>query len=266
MWLSAVSALLLLQPASASKLELTNIRATYGALGAVRPGFAILPGELLYIAFDIVGLQADMQGRLRYGTALEVEESKGKIIFRDDFSETPTILVNLLGGSRVPHSVVINTGLDQSPGTYRAKVTVRDHQAKKDLSFTKEFTVNPPEFGIVRVQLFFDPLSQVPAPPVGAVGQKFYFNFVPVHYKRDMKQEGAIAVELNVLDEKGNPTPVQPLSGVHSRLPPEINYLQLRFDVPLQRPGQFKLVLKATDQVAKKTVSLTIPIQVLEVK
>jgi len=266
MWLFAPLVFVLLQPAAGGKLELTNVRATYGALGGNRPDFTMLPGDLLHMAFDIVGLQPDAQGRLRYGTSLEVEDAKGKTIFKDDFGEVPAVIVNLLGGNRVPHSVMINTGLDQTPGVYRAKVTVREYPSKKEAMFSKEFTVNQPDFGIVRVQLFYDLLSQVAAPPVGVVGQKLFLNFVPVHFKYDTKQEGAVNVELNVLDDRGNATPVRPLSGQYSKIPSDATWLQLRFEIPLQRSGQFKLALKATDQVSKKTATLTIPLQVVEAR
>ena len=265
MWPVAALALALVPPLQTGKLELTNVRATYGLMGVSRPDFTILPGDMLYIAFDINGLQTDQDGRLRFGTALEVEDSKGKSIFKEDLGAMPPI-VALLGGPRVPHTVMISTGLEQAPGVYRAKITVHDYQSKKDATITKDFTLSQPEFGIVRVQLCFDRLSQVPAPPAAASGQTLFLNFVPVHFKRDAKNEAGVTVELNVLDDKGNPTPVKPLSGSEKNLPPEINYLQMRFDIPLQRAGNFKLVLKATDQVSKKAVTHTIPLQVVEVK
>lgn len=261
----AALALTLLLPVQTSKLELTNIRATHGLMGISRPDFSILPGDMLYIAFDINGLQMDQEGRLRFGTALEVEDGKGKTIFKEDLSPVAPV-VALFGGTRIPHSVMISTGLEQAPGMYRAKVTVRDYQAKKDASFTKDFTLTQPDFGIVRIQLCFDRLSQIPAPPAAAAGQTVFLNFVPVHFKRDAKNEASVSVELNVLDDKGAATTVKPLSGGEKNLPPEVNYLQMRFDVPLQRAGSFKLVLKATDQVSKKTVALTIPLQVVEAK
>jgi hypothetical protein len=265
MWLTAALSLALLQPAQTGKLEIVNIRATYGLLGASRPDYGILPGDMLYIAFDIAGLQADDKGRLSFGTILEVDDGKGKTIFKEDLGKMPAI-VNLLGGGRVPHSVMISTGLEQSPGTYRAKVTVHDYQANKDANFTRDFTLLQPDFGLVRVQLYYDRLSQYPAPPAGAVGQTLFLNFVPCHFKRDAKNEAGFTVEFTVLDDKGSPTPVKPLSGGQSNLKEEVTYVQLRFDVPLQRAGHFKMVIKATDQVSKKTVTLSLPLNVVEVK
>ena len=45
-----------LATAPASALELTNPRNTYGELGGTRPEAALLPGDVLFVGFDIEGL------------------------------------------------------------------------------------------------------------------------------------------------------------------------------------------------------------------
>jgi hypothetical protein len=49
-------------------------------------------------------------------------------------------------------------------------------------------------------------------------------------------------------------------------VPAGVNHVPVRFDLPLHRPGQFKIMLKANDLVGKKTATLAVPLQVVEPK
>jgi hypothetical protein len=185
------------------------------------------------------------------------------VVLKEGMTEAPPV-VNVLGGGKVPHSVLVSTGVDQPVGTYKVKVTVADFQGKKEASFTKEFILLPPEFGIVRFQLSYDRAAQFPSGPAAALGQTVFVNFVLLGYKRDARNEGAAAVELSVQDAAGKPANLQPLTGEFKPITTANPFLQIRFDLPLHRAGQYKLILKATDHVAKKTVTLAVPFQVVE--
>jgi hypothetical protein len=266
MWSSAALALLLsCTPAQAGKLEVTNVRATHGVLGAPRTDAKILPGDILHLAFDIGGLQSDAQGRMRFGVTIELFDAKDKSVFKQDLGEVDQ--VNVFGAGRTRYAVRVATGVDKpEPGTYRLKVIVTDVFAKRETSFTHPFTILPPDFGLVRFQLTYDPWAQVPAPPAGVVGQILYVNAVAVGMRRDPKNDNqsALFVEMTVLDEQNKPTLAKPLTGNFTNIPGDVTALPFRFDLPIQRAGRYTLVLTATDQLSKKKVTLHIPLTVTD--
>src|SRR5262249_53249488 len=58
----SLAAALALGPAQAGGLSITNIRTTYGELGAVRTDTKYLPGDLFFVAFDVEGLTLSPDG------------------------------------------------------------------------------------------------------------------------------------------------------------------------------------------------------------
>jgi hypothetical protein len=256
---------LMLIPAQGGKLEVTNIRATHGVFGPTRPEFKILPGDILHVQFDINDLTPDADGRLHFRTQMTVLQllanGKEETVYEEKPSDLPPVpVVNVLGGTKVPHSVAVTTGIKQTPGAYRLKVTVHDLQGKREGFFARDFSVEKPDFGLVRLQVTYDRLGQLPAPAVGAVGQTLYLNAVAVGYKSDPKdQQASLLFELTALDEADKPVG-KPLTGEVKGMAVD-SHVPFRFELPLHRAGRFKVVVKATDQVAKKTVSMIVPLQ-----
>jgi hypothetical protein len=52
-----------LAPGQAGGLTLTEPRLTHGQLGPARAGTKVLPGDTLFLAFDIEGISADADGK-----------------------------------------------------------------------------------------------------------------------------------------------------------------------------------------------------------
>src|SRR5262249_27379285 len=115
---------LTLAPGQAATLKLTNDRATHGYMGAPRADSKFLPGDVLFLAFDIENLKMDKEAKVQYRMGMEVTDSKGKSIF----SRAPNDLelVNYLGGTRLPAFANIELPLTQEPGDYTLAVTVHD--------------------------------------------------------------------------------------------------------------------------------------------
>lgn len=255
-----------LVPAQAGGLEVSNIRPTYGMLGPSRPDYRILPGEVLPIAFDIAGLQSDELGRMRFAVKMRVEDAQAKAIYNEDLGELPPFL-NVLGGGKVQHAVVVSTGLKQPPGTYRVKATITDLNSRKEAAIEKDFTVLPADLGLVRCQLSYDRNGLLHAPTQAVIGQTLYLSAVVVGFKPDAKEkEGNVSVELSVLDDKDKPTQTRPLKGEFRNLDAESPHVPFLFDLPIHRAGRYKLTLKATDNVTKRTATLTLPFNVVDVK
>ena len=71
-------------PAQTGDLELNNVHATYGLLGATRPDNKVLPGDKYYVAFDIDNVRVDETGKVLYTMGMEVVDSKNKTQFKQD--------------------------------------------------------------------------------------------------------------------------------------------------------------------------------------
>jgi hypothetical protein len=262
MWtsLALVTALNLL-PQQTGQLALVNGRTTYGAPGLPRTDPRLLPGDQLVVVFDIEGVTVDPAGKVRYTTAVELTDSKGKVLFKQD--PRPQETVAALGGSRVPGMVVLDVGLDQPPGEYAVKVTVSDRAGKGTASLSRAFQVLPPGFGLVRLTTTGDPEGQFPT-SVFQTGGSLWINTGVVNFERDRDTgQPDVAIELRVLDENGKPTTAQPFQAVvNNKAPANVRFLPVQFLLPLNRPGTFTIGLKATCRLSKKSETLSMPIKV----
>lgn len=272
MWTSAVCiAALMLAPEQGGDLELTNIRSTYGILGTNRPETKFLPGDQFFVAFDIENVRIDDNGKVLYSMAMEVVDGKEKVQFKQD----PKDLTGdaSLGGNRIAAFANVNIGLDQPPGAYTLRVTVTDRATKKTAKFERKFDVMERSFGVVRFTLSADVQGQLPAPHIAAAGQTLLVNFWVVGLERGgSKKQPDLSVEMQVYDDKDQPTLTKPFIGDIKELPKDLempkDMVIVPMDVPLalNRPGKFTVRIKATDRVSKKTAELSFPMMVLESK
>jgi hypothetical protein len=246
-------------------LELNNIRSTYGLLGAPRPDDKLLPGDMLYVAFDIDNIRIDADGRVLYSLGLEVVDSKNKPQFKRDPVDIEA--VNSLGGTHVPAYAKVEIGTEQPPGDYTMRVTVTDRAAKKSKSFDRKFTVQNRDFGLVRVALSRDPGNSVATSTIGAAGEDVWLHFFALGFERaGAKKNPDIAIELQILDENGRPTLSKPFVGDFKEWPKDNPVIDFNFPLALNRPGKFTINLKATDRLSKKESKISFPITVLEAK
>src|SRR5262249_5198436 len=97
----AAAAALGFAPAQTGTLNLTNVRTTYGELGAVRMDNRYLPGDLFFVPFDIDGIAVGPDGKVSYAMSMEVTDKSGKVIYRPEKpAESNEYLP--LGGSKLP--------------------------------------------------------------------------------------------------------------------------------------------------------------------
>jgi hypothetical protein len=244
--------------------ELSNLRSTYGLLGAERTDHKYLPGDVVFLSVDIGGLQPDKTGMFRYRMRMLVVDAEQKTIF-EDAQDVPAI--GTVMGGKVRHTLQLATDRDQKAGTYHMQVFVIDMAAtpKTEATIKYKYDVLPPGLGMVRFHASLDRFGQTPVPTVGVVGQMLTFHLTAIGFKHDRQSgEGSIAVEFQLFDATDRPVNSKPLLSEFKALPNETIYVPLRFDLLLQRPGQFKVVFKLTDVLEKKTTTLTVPLQVLE--
>ena len=263
----ALAVALISASGGAEQLTISNIRGTYGWLGSQRPDNKLLPGDVYVIQYDIDGLKTDNDGKVQYSMEMEVKDGKGKVMFQAAPRNHEVVLS--LGGSRVQASTYVKAGFNQPAGEYTVTVSVVDKSSKAKQSFSRTIQVLPKDFGVVWPNTSADPGGAWPCAQMGVTGQYMNLNFGVVGFQRDAKtQQPSIKVEMQILDEKENPTLAKPFTGeVNNGLPAQENEIPMQFQIGLNRAGKFTIVLKATDRVANKVAKkITLPLTVYEQK
>ncbi|MBI3409208.1 MAG: hypothetical protein HY040_12750 [Planctomycetes bacterium] len=251
---------ILLLPGVSSALEIKNVRPCYGVpLGATRHDVKLIPGDVLFITYDIEGLKVDTQtGKANYLTTLELLDSKETVLFK---KETPNESSPQLGGTRMPGDLFINTGRTQKPGKYKIRLTVNDRIGKESKAFVYDFELLSPTFGFVGVT----------APAVGFPGQNYMAGFALVDMSLDKNKQPLVDVMMRVLDQSGTKEVTKP---IYSSLPKDLpedtnlekeNFLPMQFPIYLNRAGTFMIEINAADKIANKKIQLKYPVTVIDV-
>jgi hypothetical protein len=260
-------------PAQAGELNLANVRATYGVLGALRTSNKVLPGDVYHISFDIENLQADAEGKVMYQMGMELLNPQGQTEFkRAPDPKLPQELVNVFGGNRIPAFAYASTDPSYAAGTYTLKVTVIDDRTKKQKTLETKFDVLPKGFGLVDLVTTYDPRIPVPAPMLGVAGQVINLNFSIVGFEAPLdatkkQKKPNVSLEMKVLDANGQPTMKKPTFGdFKEEIQAGLDKIPMAFPMALNRAGKFTVELSATDKISGKTSKLTFPMEVLEQK
>ena len=266
-----LAAALALTPAQPTgKLALSNLRCTHGLIGPTRTATKFLPGDIVYLGFDIDGVTIGKDGKVVYSMALEVTDKSGKVKHKVE----PTERVDFapLGGGKVPGVAFVVVGVDLEPGEYTVKMTatdtsIADKTKQPSGAVEFKFEVLKPELGIVMVHATTDPEGRNPTHTSGFVGQFLWVQFAATGFKRDMakKNQPDMTFEMTTLDDKGTPTLGAPIVLEAKALEEKYPTCQARMNVPLTRAGKFTVRLKVTDNVANKTATFELPIEAMTV-
>jgi hypothetical protein len=244
------------------KLDLTNVRPTYGVFGAPRPDAKFLPGDTIFLAYDIDNLKINEQGVIYYGSATEITDAKGKVISKDNKSQEKITVVSHLGGNRIPGSAYFTVPLDTPPCEYTLKVTVTDRAAKVTKDLTQKFEVLPMAFGLVGLTTSYDADDRLPSPMLGVPGQGMHIHWGAVGFERDkVKKQPKLTFEIRVLDEAGKPALPKPFTSEVNEVPEKMDYRG--FGMMLNRAGKFSVEIIGVDNLTKKKVTLKFPLTVL---
>ncbi|CAN5611042.1 hypothetical protein BH11PLA2_BH11PLA2_47160 [soil metagenome] len=266
---------MLFAPAQAAELKLTNVRNTYGELGGTRPDSKFLPGDVLFVGFDIEGITLGADGRVQYRMLMEVNDKNAKQMFKQDPSDKVDYVP--LGGNKLPGRAYVLIGQDMEPGTYTLKLTVTDNASKQTKSFEKGFEVTKKDFGIVGCYPSVDVHGQVPAPTTGIVGQSIFIQFAIVGFEKDKDEKKKdpkngfqpnVTVEFTPIGDDGKPTLAKPEiytqnSDSQIKLEPNDAAINVRFLLPMTRAGKYTVRLKATDNNTQKTATFDLPVVVV---
>jgi hypothetical protein len=247
-----------------SKLEIDNVRPTYGHLGALRPKLAgSLPGEVTHFSFEIKNLKLDENGKASYSIAIEIHDEKGKLLYEQ--KPYNSVAQNFLGGSTLACAAHIEVPLNSKPGLMEWKLTVKDRTTKQTAVVVGKGKVLPADFGIVQIGLFADAPAQVPMSAVGVVGDSAYLHFSAVGFARDKdKKQPDIQVSMRILDEQGKPTMAKAITGrIDANVVTDAPFVPMHFGLTLNRAGRFTIEVTAEDIPTGKTARVLYPIRVL---
>ncbi len=240
---------------------LSNVRFTYGELGPERKTTTFLPGDLLFLAYDINNISVNDEGKISYSMAMEVYDNAGKAIFKKDPLEKEDYLP--LGGTTLPARAFISIGFDLQAGTYKCKVIVTDRTTKQTVTCEKEFVVSKPDFGLVHVMFSADGEAKFPLSNTGIVGQSIFLHFAVVGFERDAKKD-AVESELNIeiVDSTGKSVVKKPFptEKIGRQIQKTDKGYPLNVQLPLTRQGEYKITIIAKDLVSKKTSKIVIPL------
>jgi hypothetical protein len=246
-------------------LRLSNVRPTLCVQGPPRATDKVLPGDSYILSFDIEGITIDDTGKARYSVGVEVADTDGKPLFKQEAKEQE--VQASLGGDRLAAYAQINAGLDTKPGDYNLTVTVTDLASKKTATLNRKAMLLPKDFGIVRVTTSSDPDGRYPISVPGS-GDWLFLHFGIVGFSRNGSgKQPDLSVTMRVLDEAGKPTTAKPVTvQVNKDVPEGALGVPMRLLLSLNRPGKFTVELTATDNQSNKNASLSFPLVVAAAK
>ncbi len=257
-----------LLPGLSSALEIKNLKLTYGPLGAPRTVNKFLPGDIIFMTFDIEGLSFNqVTGKASYETELELwnpvaikkDGTKGpEVVFS---KKTPAEVPALLGGTRLPGDLHMIMGTDQKAGKYIVRLIVRDKLNGKQTYFDHPFDLLDQGFGLVGVT----------APAIGFYGQHYACGFALVNMTLDpTTNKPNVDITMRVLDPNGTALTKPINTYLPADLPKEVNlakenFLPMQFPIFLNRSGRYQIEIEATDKNAKQTTRLRYNLTVVDV-
>jgi hypothetical protein len=254
-----------LAPLQADQLAVTNVRPTYGVLGAPRSDTKYLPGDEFVLSFDIQGAKVNPAGKILYSVGMEVTDPKGQVQFKQLPNDLEAEARS--GSTTLPACASVQIGLDQEPGTYTVKVSVTDRVAGVTREIARTCEILPRAFGLVRVRITSDSEGRN---PVGSLrlGQTVWINFAAVRFgSNPSSKQPQVSVVMRVLDAAGRPILGKPSRGeITKDVPANVRALPMQFALAVNRTGKFTVELTATDHIAGKTCNVSFPITVAKAK
>jgi len=261
-----LAAVLALTPMDVDGLSATNLRTTYGVLGPVRRDTRFLPGDDFVLSFDIEGAKVNGAGKVLYSVGMEVTDNQGKVRFRQIPNDLEAAAPSASGGKGLPACASVQIGLDQDPGAYTVKVTVKDRVAGASREITRTCQILPKGFGLVRVMTTADPDGKVPT-AFFEQGRRSWINFAAVGFGH-AKSAGQphVSVVMRVTDEAGRSELAKPFIGEVKDVSPSARSLPMQFALEINRAGKFTVELTATDHVTRQSANVSFPVTVVKAR
>jgi hypothetical protein len=248
-------------PARAN-LEIRDVKAAYGPLGPERKSLEITPGDTIYFRFAITGVRTDAAGRADGEVRVRLTNSAGKTVVEN---KEPAGGLLALGGQMFPGNAQVTFGPDAPAGDYKVAVTVRDNIGKADASFERTLTIAKPAFALVQIGFSRDEKGNIPCTAGGTLGEILYVRCKAVGFER-AKAQPHVVFSMQVLDARGKPQLPEPVRVDFTTEDPgqiaKIGLVDFKGVLSLNRTGDFRVRVEATDEAGKQKSEFVMPLRV----
>ena len=245
-------------PGGTPGLKLKNQRLCYGPVGATRADSKFLPGDYLCLTYEIDGIKIDAKtGKAKFLTHMELINLKTQ---KKEFEKpTPSEVVAMLGGSKLPGVVDVFIGPKQAAGKYLVRVKVTDQLAKTSDQLEFPFEVSEPAFGIVGIN------AQTLATP----GQPYVATFSLINLPLDKNGKPNVEIAMRILDSTGKVMGQPVMQSWPKEFPDDLdlkkeNFAPVPFPINLNRAGSFFIEFEANEKTTSKKASVRLPLTVLD--
>jgi hypothetical protein len=259
---AGLAALLVLAPAADARaeLKLVDVRPTYGRLGSTRSSIRVLPGEDMHVMYVVSGISRGTDGRSEVSTSAELLDEAGETVAQVPGS--PNRIFLALGGDTLPRHMHFSLPLDFAPGKYRIRGTLVDVRTGDEIVAEQPFEVIPMEFGIVRLRLAGDPEGKTAVGGNLTVSQELHVVGRGVGFARNGERIHVIG-NLTIRDAAGKSLVPVPISfEIDQEVDDDLDQLDFRWTIPVNRPGKFTLLIEVRDEVAEKRATYEMPLVV----
>ncbi len=243
-------------------LEIRDVQAAHGPLGPQRTSLRVAPGDEIVFRYRIAGIRTDQDGRAQAELRLQVTDADGKALI-DNKEAIGGILA--LGGQTLPGTARVSFGPDTPAGDYRLRVSISDKLGAGTASFERELTCTEPAFALVKLRFSRDEAGEIACAAGGTLGQTLHIRCAAVGFER-AKASPRVVFTLQVLDTGGKPLMPRPMRaevapGDAGRIT-QIESMAFQGLLVLNRVGEFRLHISATDEVGKQKAEFVAPLRV----
>lgn len=243
---------------SQGALTTKNISLRPSLVSPVRKSGKFLPGELVWLTFDVGGFKVADNGKIEYSIGYEVTR-KGKTKPEVKRDAQDYVGFAHLGGDSLPMFAFWPSKADTPAGDYTLKVTIADKKSKASATVTRSFEILKKQFGFIQTYVT----------PVAPVGDNVSVLCAISGFEVSKKDKTPhIQVTIKVLDAKGKETvtkaPFKEEIKTENKDMPGTIYLNPQFfRLQLNRAGKYQVVIEATDKIGGKTIKETLDINVV---
>jgi hypothetical protein len=255
---------LLITGTAASNFEVKDVQSTHGQFGPARKNEAYLPGDELYYGFTVAGAKLDKTSQINVEMSWKVTGPDGKEVAKDAIVLRAQLV---LGGDSFPAKFSLPMSRDMVPGEYTVALELTDREARESASFERKFTLKPMEFGLVLVRTYHDPDGRAPAPGHKVAGETLFVRAAVVGFDHG-KDEIDVDAEMILCSPDGKRISIQPIRVLfHEENAEKVKAataLNAKYQISLNRPGEFVVKIVCTDKHTKKTVEHEFPVRVTD--
>ena len=243
-------------------LRVRDIEACLGRLGPPRPRLEYYPYDEIGFRATVIGADLDEQQQGHIEWRLQLVDEKGKVVFQDQGTQAPS---RPAVDGELPFFAAVPVPPAAPPGKFDFKVDVRDMPSGRQAGFRNRIVIHPSRFVIVGMSFFRDADGTVPASAGGEIGEDVHLRCRVIGFDRS-RQRIEVALNLQVVDEKGRPLFDDALEAVVSEDNPDVvrqkEVASFNMKIPLKQDGLHELRITAQDRIGNHVSTCSGPLLV----